>query len=167
MNKTIVFILIFVDHDGANIFHYTNGRFIATVEKAVKIVKAGGGALIVLVTIGCIVSLIQLAIPQQSDLRNRPCNCSIVQISHDLDRNTSFCYIVHRYPLTEELYISVCTRKNTTYLKFEKYVKDSKDLVDLDITTYQWLFLKRSAAHIDKSIHEAERLKPISTRQMS
>ena len=137
-----------------------SSELLRPLYKRIKVIKAVGGSLMLLTTLGCIVSIVQLSFTPS--VQKVTYNCSDTQSSPNSEKNTSICVTVQRYPLTNELYVTVCRRENAIYLKFEKHTKDEY----LDITTYQWLFLKRSVAHIDQSIHEAERLRSLSIEQV-
>lgn len=144
----------------ANLYTMERTDFIAQsshlldpLHKRLKLMKAVGGSLLVLTTFGCVMSIVQMALtPTEQKLSY---NCSIAQSGSDVEANTSICYTVHRYPLSNELYLTVCKRQNRTYLRFQKYTEQEKQL---DITTFQWLYLKRTVSHIDQSIHEAGQL---------
>lgn len=75
------------------------------------------------------------------------------------------CEEFHRFPLTEELYITVCSENGRTLLHVNQHNGGQPGNCGVFVSKMQWLYLKRTESHIDKSIQELERLQSIKTKK--
>ena len=72
--------------------------------------------------------------------------------------DTLTCRPFHRFALSEELYISVCADKRPTLIQINQYVDRKPGACATFLTKTQWLYLKRTEGHLEKSIMEFENI---------
>ena len=77
---------------------------------------------------------------------------------HDVKMSNETCKPFHRFPLTEELYVTVCAERNPVLLQINQFENGEPSHRGVFLTKTQWLYLRRTELHIEKSIIDVERI---------
>lgn len=64
-------------------------------------------------------------------------------------RNSKGCQPRDQFPLTNGAYVTVCTRRG---VDIRHYINDKVPAEGVHLNQRQWVYLKRSMAHIDRAI---------------
>ena len=65
------------------------------------------------------------------------------------------CSIEQKYALTEEVYLTVCSMRNTSVIEMRKFYNGHPTADGLFLSLVQWTFLKRLVPFVDKALHIA------------
>ena len=109
----------------------------------------------VLLMLGITVTLVGVFAFISSTTKSEPIDCNMKIVAVSAENRTS-CAEFHRFPLTEELYVIVCSIRDDISIEINQYEHGEPGPSAVQLNKQQWLYLKRSTGHIDRSLVELE-----------
>ena len=109
------------------------------------LVKRVGVILITFTSILCFAATMQIvlsSVPQTNTTDN-------------VQSDPFVCSIEQKYALTEEVYLTVCSKRNVSVIEMRKFYNGQPTSDGLFVSLVQWTFLKRLVPFVDKTLHIA------------
>jgi hypothetical protein len=110
------------------------------------LVKRVGVILITFTSILCFATTMQIVLSSVTQTNTNIVNVQNVPVAY---------FIEQKYALTEEVYLTVCSMRNTSVIEMRKFYNGQPTSDGLFLSLVQWTFLKRIIPFVDKTLHIA------------
>lgn len=115
-----------------------------SIAKHFTLMKRAGVVLIIFTSILCFVAAVHIVV---SSVETQTCP------SDRLQTNPIVCGVEQKYSLGEDVYLTVCSKRNVSVIEMRKFLNGRPTPHGLYLSLLQWTFLKRLVPFVDRKLH--------------
>ena len=112
----------------------------------------------VLLMLYVIVLVISINIYTNFEVTCQHIDCTTKLVVSTTKYNRTECLQFEQFPLTEEMYAVTCREGDNEKLEINRFMKGERGLQYIRLNKTQWMYLKKSVRHIDKSFFEMQEI---------